>query len=299
MGAWAFGFLGTRVYTPMGPYANGSCRGAEATVSFRPRGSPHQSRRRNDAGRSFIFGGMNGTGSHRAGLANEVPAGEAIEIATGRGGRCACASPEHRMRLGVPPRTGGWRAGWSCECPRVRSRRCTGKNAHRRPAFGPRCRTRRPRCGFRRDGEHGAKVPRSAEVVVGPARERGREPLGWARAVVEPRRSRARLAAVPRGAKAPSRPHGGAQHPGRVNRAGHGRATVAVVHTERDSAPARRSAGRSRGGSARRKTLEVLRSREDLSPETLRGVDQRRWLGVSCHVSRFRARARRMSRRTL
>ena len=65
------------------------------------------------------------------------------------------------------------------------------------------------------------------------------------------------------------------QRLGRVNRAGLGQATVTVVHEALDSAPARRpgtAAGRIRA--ARRETLEVLRSLADLSPGTLRGVDQ-------------------------
>ena len=65
------------------------------------------------------------------------------------------------------------------------------------------------------------------------------------------------------------------QRLGRVNRAGLGQATVTVVHETLDSAPAGRpgtAAGRLRA--ARRETLEVLRNLEDLSPGTLRGVDQ-------------------------
>ena len=58
------------------------------------------------------------------------------------------------------------------------------------------------------------------------------------------------------------------QRRGRVNRAGLGR--VAVVHTERDPVPVRRRAAIR---AARRETPEVLRSLEDLSPGTLRGVD--------------------------
>ena len=65
------------------------------------------------------------------------------------------------------------------------------------------------------------------------------------------------------------------QRLGRVNRAGMGSATVTVVHEARDSAPVGRPgtvAGRLRA--ARRETLGVLRSLRDLSPETLRHVDQ-------------------------
>ena len=76
-----------------------------------------------------------------------------------------------------------------------------------------------------------------------------------------------------------------AQRLGRVNRAGLGSATVTVVHTARDSAAVGRPgtvAGRLRA--ARRETLGVLRSLRDLSPETLRHVDQAT-LG-RCTVSR-------------
>ena len=65
------------------------------------------------------------------------------------------------------------------------------------------------------------------------------------------------------------------QRLGRVNRAGLGSATVTIVHAARDSAPVARPgtvAGRLRA--ARRETLGVLRSLSDLSPGTLRGVDQ-------------------------
>ena len=65
------------------------------------------------------------------------------------------------------------------------------------------------------------------------------------------------------------------QRAGRVNRAGMGSATVTVVHEALDSAPVARPgtvAGRLRA--ARRETLGVLRSLADLSPETLRHVDQ-------------------------
>ena len=65
------------------------------------------------------------------------------------------------------------------------------------------------------------------------------------------------------------------QRLGRVNRAGRGSATVTIVHAARDSAPVARPgtvAGRLRA--ARRETLGVLRSLPDLSPGTLRGVDQ-------------------------
>ena len=65
------------------------------------------------------------------------------------------------------------------------------------------------------------------------------------------------------------------QRLGRVNRAGLGSATVKIVHAARDSAPVARPgtvAGRLRA--ARRETLGVLRSLSDLSPGTLRGVDQ-------------------------
>ena len=75
------------------------------------------------------------------------------------------------------------------------------------------------------------------------------------------------------------------QRLGRVNRAGLGSATVTVVHTARDSAAVGRPgtvAGRLRA--ARRETLGVLRSLSDLSPGTLRGVDQAT-LG-RCSVSR-------------
>ena len=75
------------------------------------------------------------------------------------------------------------------------------------------------------------------------------------------------------------------QRLGRVNRAGLGSATVTVVHTARDSAAVGRPgtvAGRLRA--ARRETLEVLRSLPDLSPGTLRHVDQAT-LG-RCSVSR-------------
>ena len=61
--------------------------------------------------------------------------------------------------------------------------------------------------------------------------------------------------------------------------------TVTVVHEALDSAPAKRpgtAAGRLRA--ARRETLEVLRSLEDLSPETLRHVD--RATLSRCSVSR-------------
>ena len=65
------------------------------------------------------------------------------------------------------------------------------------------------------------------------------------------------------------------QRLGRVNRAGLGSATVTIVHTACDSAPVERpgtAAGQLRA--ARRETLGVLRSLPDLSPETLRHVDQ-------------------------
>ena len=65
------------------------------------------------------------------------------------------------------------------------------------------------------------------------------------------------------------------QRLGRINRAGLGSATVTVVHEGFDPEPAGRfgtAAGRLRA--ARRETLEVLRSLEDLAPGTLRHVDQ-------------------------
>ena len=65
------------------------------------------------------------------------------------------------------------------------------------------------------------------------------------------------------------------QRLGRVNRAGLGSATVTVVHTARDTGPVERP-GKAAGRlcAARRETLGVLRSLADLSPGTLRGVDQ-------------------------
>ena len=75
------------------------------------------------------------------------------------------------------------------------------------------------------------------------------------------------------------------QRLGRVNRAGLGSATVTIVYTARDSAAVARPgtvAGRLRA--ARRETLGVLRSLPDLSPGTLRHVDQAT-LG-RCSVSR-------------
>ena len=75
------------------------------------------------------------------------------------------------------------------------------------------------------------------------------------------------------------------QRLGRVNRAGLGRATVTVVHEAFDSAPVGRP-GKAAGRlcAARRETLGVLRSLADLSPGTLRHVDQAT-LG-RCSVSR-------------
>ena len=65
------------------------------------------------------------------------------------------------------------------------------------------------------------------------------------------------------------------QRLGRVNRAGMGSATVTVVYTARDSqSPERPGTVAGRLHAARRATLEVLRSVPDLSPGTLRGVDQ-------------------------
>ena len=65
------------------------------------------------------------------------------------------------------------------------------------------------------------------------------------------------------------------QRLGRVNRAGMGSATVTVVHEALDSAPvARPGTAAGRLCAARRETLGVLRSLADLSPETLRHVDQ-------------------------
>ena len=75
------------------------------------------------------------------------------------------------------------------------------------------------------------------------------------------------------------------QRLGRVTRAGLGSATVTVVHEGFDPAPAGRfgkAAGRLRA--ARRETLEVLRSFENLAPGTLRHVDQETL--ARCSVSR-------------
>ena len=75
------------------------------------------------------------------------------------------------------------------------------------------------------------------------------------------------------------------QRLGRVNRAGLGSATVTIVHTACDTGPVERPgtvAGRLHA--VRRETLGVLRSLADLSPGTLRGVDQAT-LG-RCSVSR-------------
>ena len=75
------------------------------------------------------------------------------------------------------------------------------------------------------------------------------------------------------------------QRLGRVNRAGLGSATVTVVHTACDTGPVERP-GKAAGRlcAARRETLGVLRSLADLSPGTLRGVDQA--TVVRCSVSR-------------
>ena len=75
------------------------------------------------------------------------------------------------------------------------------------------------------------------------------------------------------------------QRLGRVNRAGLGSATVTIVHAARDTGPVERP-GKAAGRlcAARRETLGVLRSLADLSPGTLRGVDQAT-LG-RCTVSR-------------